>query len=54
MVTAMEVNLTELELGDCLADVVRSMRFPSSSTQTRVNIPYVFDARKPVQNDNSG
>jgi hypothetical protein len=33
------------ELSGCIAQVVGCMRFPHASKSTRVNIPFVFDAR---------
>jgi hypothetical protein len=41
-------------LGNCVAGLVRSMKFRRASTRTTVNIPFVFAARKPVQSDCSG
>jgi hypothetical protein len=33
------------ELSDCVASVVRTMRFRRATKPTTVNIPFVFDAR---------
>jgi hypothetical protein len=34
-------------LSNCAAEVVRMQKFPKARTTTRVNIPFVFDARNP-------